>query len=277
MFHLFGKKKEAAPAPKQETKGPAPLPHGFDGAEVSVIAVTGPGGFARRQDDWGQVYSALELTAWMEEDGEEIHRGSFELAIPQDEELLDYLRTHVPRDFIIKFTARLSATEDKLLLISLPAPGFDPDLKAILDAQKAPVLRTAEGLGEFSLSRSAGWFQLDAPWGEGTVQLLLDQGSEEEMAGGEQTARTILADVPTYDSAWRTFAGEQLPAVCPDAPELEGLDPQTIAQRLEAESLQVWAGGRFELWLHDADYEWTRSVRLTGTVQDGPKEVYLEG
>lgn len=275
MFHLFGKKKEDPPV--QEKKSAAPLPHGFDGDEVTVIAVTGPGSFARRQDEQGQDYSALELTAWMEEDGAEIHRGSYELAIPQDEELLDYLRTHVPRDFIIKFTARLNGQEDKLLLISLPAPGFDPDLKAILDQQKAPVLRAADGLGEFALNRSAGWFQLDAPWGENTVQLLMDQGSEEEMAAAEAAARTLLSDVPARDSAWRAFAAQRLPDACPDAPELDGLDEAAIAGRLEAESLQVWADGRFECWMHDADYEWPRSVRLTGTVQDGPQEVYLEG
>ena len=197
MFHLFGKKKEEAPAPKPEKREPAPLPCGFDGEEVPVLAITGPGGFADREDDCGQAYSALELTAWMEEDGREIHQGSYELAVPKDEELLEYLKQHVPRDFIIKFTARLSPGEDRLLLVSLPAPGFDPDLKAILDQQKAEVTAEVEGLGTFTLNRSTNWFQMDdAPWtGESTVQLVFDRGTEEEQIAAQDTARTIWADV----------------------------------------------------------------------------------
>ena len=272
MFHLFGKKKEEAPAQKPEKKEPAPLPCGFDGDEVPVLAITGPGGFADREDDYGQLYSALELTAWMEEDGAEIHQGSFELAVPQDEELIEYLKEHVPHDFILKFTARLDQTESRLLLTTLPAPGFDPDLKAILDKQKEPVTVQAEGIGELTLNRSTNWLQTDADWGEGTVQLLFDRGPEEELAAAEDFARTVLADAADWDGRLRRFAAEQLPKSCPGA-QL----PEDLAGRLEAESLQIWPDGRFEAWLHDADYEWEPSVRVTGTVPGGPQEVYLEG
>ena len=276
MFHLFGKKKEEAPAPKPEKREPAPLPCGFDREEVPVLAITGPGGFADREDDFGQVYSALELTAWMEEDGREIHQGSYELAVPKDEELLEYLKQHVPRDFIIKFTARLSPGEDRLLLVSLLAPGFDPDLKAILDQQKAEVTAEVEGLGTFTLNRSTNWFQLDdAPWtGESTVQLVFDRGTEEEQTAAQDTARAIWADVDGWDDRLRTYGAQQLPL---DGEDVQELSREELAQRLELESLQVWPDGRFEAWLHDGNYEWTQSVRINGTAEDGPTEVHWEG
>ena len=272
MFHLFGKKKEEAPVREPEKKEPAPLPCGFDGDEVSVLAITGPGGFADREDDCGQPYSALELTAWMEEDGAEIRQGSFELAIPRDEELIGYLKEHVPHDFILKFTARLNQAEDRLLLMTLPVPGFDPDLKAILEEQKLPVTLQAEGIGELTLNRSTNWFQTDADWGEGTVQLIFDRAPQEELSAAEDFARTVLADAHGWDSRLRGFAAERLPQVCPGE-EL----PEDLAGRLEAESLQIWPDGRFEAWLHDADYAWQPAVRVTGTVSGGPDEVYLEG
>ena len=276
MFHLFGKKKEEAPAPKPEKREPAPLPCGFDGEEVPVLAITGPGGFADREDDFGQAYSALELTAWMEEDGREIHQGSYELAVPKDKELLEYLKQHVPRDFIIKFTARLSPGEDRLLLVSLPAPGFDPDLKAILDQQKAEVTAEVEGLGTFTLNRSTNWFQLDdAPWtGESTVQLVFDRGTEEEQTAAQDTARAIWADVDGWDDRLRTSGAQQLPL---DGEDVQELSREELAQRLELESLQVWPDGRFEAWLHDGNYEWAQSVRINGTAEDGPTEVHWEG
>lgn len=276
MFHLFGKKKEEAPAPKPEKREPAPLPCGFDGEEVPVLAITGPGGFADREDDFGQAYSALELTAWMEEDGREIHQGSYELAVPKDKELLEYLKQHVPRDFIIKFTARLSPGEDRLLLVSLPAPGFDPDLKAILDQQKAEVTAEVEGLGTFTLNRSTNWFQLDdASWtGESTVQLVFDRGTEEEQTAAQDTARAIWADVDGWDDRLRTYGAQQLPL---DGEDVQELSREELAQRLELESLQVWPDGRFEAWLHDGNYEWAQSVRINGTAEDGPTEVHWEG
>lgn len=276
MFHLFGKKKEEAPAPKPEKREPAPLPCGFDGEEVPVLAITGPGGFADREDDCGQAYSALELTAWMEEDGREIHQGSYELAVPKDEELLEYLKQHIPRDFIIKFTARLSPGEDRLLLVSLPAPGFDPDLKAILDQQKAEVTAEVEGLGTFTLNRSTNWFQLDdAPWtGESTVQLVFDRGTEEEQTAAQDTARAIWADVDGWDDRLRTYGAQQLPL---DGEDVQELSREELAQRLELESLQVWPDGCFEAWLHDGNYEWAQSVRINGTAEDGPTEVHWEG
>lgn len=272
MFHLFGKKKEEAPAQKPEKKGPAPMPSGFDGDEVPVLAITGPGGFADRKDGCGQPYSAIELTAWMEEDGAEIHQGSFELAIPRDEELIEYLKEHVPHDFILKFTARLNQAEDRLLLMTLPVPGFDPDLKAILDKQKEPVIIQAEGIGELTLNRSTNWFQTDADWCGGTVQLIFDRGPEEELAATEELARAMLADADGWSSRLCSFAAEQLPKACPST-QL----PEDLAGRLEAESLQLWPDGRFEVWLRDADYLWEPSVRVTGTVSGGPCEVELEG
>ena len=72
---------------------------------------------------------------------------------------MEYLRQRVPRDFILKCRARLSLDGSRLLMLELPQPGFDPDLKAILDEQKKPVTFWAEGLGTFALNRALGGFE----------------------------------------------------------------------------------------------------------------------
>ncbi|MFR6186161.1 MAG: hypothetical protein ACLUJG_11950 [Lawsonibacter sp.] len=52
------------------------------------------------------------------------------------------------------FRARRSEDGTRLLLLDLPEPGFDPELKAILDEQKKPVTFWVDGLGTFALNRA---------------------------------------------------------------------------------------------------------------------------
>ena len=103
--------------------------------------------------------ASIGLTAWMEADSPELHQGEFRLETIADNQLMPVLRQRARPDFIIRFQARHSEDGTRLLLLDLPEPGFDPDLKAILDEQKKPVTFWAEGLGTFALNRALGWFE----------------------------------------------------------------------------------------------------------------------
>ena len=102
--------------------------------ELNILAVTGASGFGGGRSQGEKLWTAsIGLTAWMEEDSPDIHQGGFRLVALADDRLMDYLRQRVPRDFIIKCRARLSVDGSRLLMLELPQPGFDPDLKAILE------------------------------------------------------------------------------------------------------------------------------------------------
>lgn len=108
--------------------------------ELNILAVTGASGFGGGRSQGEKLWTAsIGLTAWMEEDSPDIHRGEASLVSLADDTLRNYLRQRVRPDFIIKFTARVSEDGRRLLLLDLPEPGFDPDLKAILEEQKKPV------------------------------------------------------------------------------------------------------------------------------------------
>lgn len=123
----------------------------------------------------------------MEEDSPDIHQGDFRLVALADDRLMDYLRQRVPRDFIIKCRARLSLDGSRLLMLELPQPGFDPDLKAILDEQKKPVSTWVEGLGTFTLNRTVDWFEATVDWLGSEIALDFDRGVPEEMASAQET------------------------------------------------------------------------------------------
>ena len=212
MFGLFKKKGGEAPeeqerpqkAADQEIRaGIHAMGQEFLPEELSVLAVTGPNPFGGGPREDGLWVASMGLTAWMEEDSPDIHREDIQLVTPADPRLLGFLRQRALPDFLIKFRARRSADGSQLLLLDLPQPGFDPDLKAILEEQKKPDSTYVEGLGTFLLNRQVGWYQADVDWLGQSIQLVYDRGSEEEMKSAHQTALALLGAREDWDGRAR--------------------------------------------------------------------------
>ena len=179
--------------------------------ELNILAVTGASGFGGGRSQGEKLWTAsIGLTAWMEEDSPDIHQGDFRLVALADDRLMDYLRQRVPRDFIIKCRARLSVDGSRLLMLELPQPGFDPDLKAILDEQKKPVSTWVEGLGTFTLNRTVDWFEATVDWLGSEIALDFDRGVPEEMASAQETGRALMASQADWDHRVRSYAAQEL-------------------------------------------------------------------
>ena len=171
-------RQEAAEIPQAlRTLGQDFLPE-----ELEVLAVTGANPFSGSQGEEGEgLWPAfIGLTAWMEADGPELHQGAFRLETIADNQLMPVLRQRARPDFIIRFRARRSEDGTRLLLLDLPEPGFDPELKAILDEQKKPVTFWVDGLGTFALNRALGWFEAEADWLGSPIRLDLDRDEDRE-------------------------------------------------------------------------------------------------
>jgi hypothetical protein len=175
----------------------------------------------------------------------------------------------------LKVTARAALDGSAFQLLGTPEPGFDPDLKAILEEQKKPVSHYFEHLGTFTLNRSVGWFQADVDWRGQGVQLVFDQ--EEDMSLCAKTALTLMENAQDWDDRIRDYAIRALPEQREqlEVEELADLSPEELSRRLECESIQVWGDGRFEFWFHDADYVWTNTVCIGGNLNDGLTKLHL--
>lgn len=287
MFKLFGKKKESAQPAAEKRQHPelTALAAQFDSEEFDILAVTGANSFGGDKEPDQELWTAtLPLTAWKEEDGP-IHREATCLVALADDTLLDYLRRLAPRDSIIQARVRQGLEDDRFLLVGLPAPVMDPELKAILDEQKTEVSVWAEGLGTFVLNRSVNWFQTDVDWLEQSIQLTYDQAGEEEMKAARQTALALMADQAGWDEKVRAFAADHLLSQANDWARDEaqdGEEPEEITrehfmQRIELESIQVYGDGRFEFWFNGGDLFWGRAVHVTGSLADGPADAQMEG
>ena len=286
MFGLFKKKEEKTETvsdPREEYKKRFPkLQVEYQPEERTILAVTGANGFGGGKTHGDELWTiSIGLTAWMEEDSPDIHKGEFVLSTVGDEQLLEILRRRAPRDFILKFKGRVSEDGQRLLLLDLPEPAFDPDLKAILEEQKKPVTFWEDGLGTFTLNRQVDWFETEVDWLGGQISLVFDAG--EDRAEVLQRARTLLAGAADWDKRIRAYAADDLLASANDwAEQMEDEEPQEITreqfvERMELESIEIRADGGFHFWFADGDMFYGHSIHVSGDLEHGPDEASMEG
>ena len=290
MFGLFKSKgekpeeKERKPLPeKQENRQFRELAAQFAPEELTILAVTGANGFGGGRAGKEKLWRAsIGLTAWMEEDSPDIHRGEFVLSTIADDQLLEHLQRRVPRDFIIKFKGRVSEDGQRLLLLDLPEPAFDPDLKAILEEQKKPVTFWEEGLGTFTLNRQVDWFETEVDWLGTEISLTIDM--EEEREEALRNAKTLLASAADWDKRVRAYAADELVSLANDWSQDMDEDGETptitreqFMERMELESIEIGGDGSFTFWFGDGDLFYGHSIRVSGDLEHGPDEASMEG
>lgn len=280
MFGLF-KKKGEQPEEEQRVQNPEnkqfkAFAAKFLPEELTILAVTGANGFGGGKTRGETLWTAsIGLTAWMEEDSPDIHRGEFVLSTIGDEQLLEVLRRRTRPDFIIKFRGRVSEDGKRLLLLDLPEPGFDPDLKAILEEQKKPVTFWEEGLGTFTLNRQVDWFETEVDWLGGQISLVFDAG--EDRAEVLQRAKTLLSGAADWDERIRAYAADDLLVSANDWAEDEEITREQFIQRMELESIEIRADGSFEFWFADGDMFYGHSIHVSGDMEHGPDDAAMEG
>lgn len=283
MFGLFKKKKEepkqeAAQEQSQEVKAFAA---DFLPEETDILAVTGAAGAGSdRVGDSGLWKVTIGLTAWMDEYTHELRQGDARLEAVVDDKLKEYLHTQVPRNFIISATVRPSEDGTRFMMTDLPKPGFDPDLKAILEEQKKPVTLEAEGLGSFTLNRALGWFETAVDWIGAEVSLTFDQ-AEETRDAAQDTARALLREQAVWDERVRAYAADTLLDRANELRDEEGeSDPITredFLAQLEPDSILAGPGGAFEFWFSGDGLFLAHPVHVTGTLESGPLQAEMEG
>lgn len=286
MFHLFGKKKETGEkALSPEEAQVQAFAQQFDPEEFTILAVTGANGFGGEKAEEGDPLwtASIGLTAWMEEDGEEVYQEEAQLVTLADDKLLEYLRGRVPRDFIIKVKVREALEGERFQMLGTPEPGFDPDLKAILDQQKKPVSHYIEGLGTFTLNRSIQWFEASVDWLGREIALDFDQ--KDDLSACAQAAKALMEHAQDWDARVRACAAKELVSLANDwaqdgaqeGEDVEEVTQEQFVERMELDSIQVKEDGSFEFWFSDGDLLWGHAIRVSGDLEHGPTGAQMEG
>lgn len=254
--------------------------------EISILAVTGAGGFGgSRPQENGPWLAVLELTAWKEEDSDQpAHREKTQLVALADDKLMEYLRRRVRGDSVFQIMVRPSEDGKQFLMTELPQPEIDPEMKAILEEQKKPVSIWVPELGTFTLNRLVNWFEAEVEWLGQPARLDIDR--EEDWDACVEQAKALMADQKGWDEKVRSFAADQLLEQAndwaQDAAGNEDGEPEEITreqfmERLELDAVQISADGRFEFWFNDGDLFWGHAIHVTGALDQGPEMAQMEG
>lgn len=289
MFGLF-KKKETEKEPEGQAAPAAPkhpaaaaLSAQFAPEEFDILAVTGANGFGGARAPGEEYWTVtLPLTAWREDDGP-IHQEDTVLVALADEKVLPYLRRRAPGDSIIQARVRQGLNDDRFLLVGMPAPMMDRELKAILDEQKKPVTFWESGLGTFTLNRAVGWFELETDWLDQPVRLEFDR--DENRADCLLHLHTLMDKQQEWDRRVRDFAADKLLELANQWAQEGGEEeeePQEVTRedfmsRMELDAVQVYEDGAFDFWFNDGDLFWGHSIHVTGSLEDGPEDAQMEG
>jgi len=270
---LFGKKKEKPQTVPAQDLQVQEFAQKFLPDEFVLVAVTGPEGLASdRKEDEALWTMTLPLTAWMDEDDGVVSTQPALLQTLADDRLRDYLRHQLPGNFIIKVRVRPGKDGDLFQLVGMPEPGFDPELKAILDEQVKPVTLETEDLGTFTLIRSMNWFETQTDWLGQSIQLTFNQGEEQE--DSLTTARALLSGAADWDRPLRDYVADHLLDKVNEQLE-ESVSREALLESLSPESLQAGPNGSFAIW-YASDLFWGQAARVMGTLDKGPADVRLE-
>ena len=274
----FGKKKEKQTQPSQDQQRVQEFARQFESEEIDLVAVTGPEGLKTDRQEGDELLTVtIPLTAWMDEYDSVVHEQPARLTTLADERLRDYLRSRVYADFIIKVKARPGKDGESFQLIGLPEPGFDPELKAVLDRQVTPVTRTVEGVGEFVLNRRLGCMQAEVAWLGGRAQLSVEAEQDQQESFFSLAAK-LLENSPWWDAEAKKLAArtglEQINAQLEEDEEEEPVDQETLQGQLELEAIQLSAGG-ISLW-YGCELLYGRSLCVMGDMEQGPTRAELE-
>lgn len=272
----FGKKKEKEHVPSPQELQVQEFAQQFLPEEFTLVAVTGPEGLSDERKEGEVLWTlTMPLTAWMDEDDGVVSTQPAQLQTLADEQLRSYLSQRLPGNFILKSKVRPGKENGLFQLVGMPEPGFDPELKAILNEQIKPVTLDVEDLGTFTLIRSMNWFERQIDWLEQPVQITFSQAEQSEQQDSLATIRALLSNAQDWDARMRDLAAEQLLDKVNETSEEEPVSREALQESLVPETILASPEGCFTAW-YGSDLFFGRAARISGSLSQGPMEAVLE-
>lgn len=156
----------------------------------------------------------------------------------------------------------------------------DEELNAHLRYLQTPIVRHDRVLGELTWNRKYGWFEGKAIWNGRRAKVRLSTSAPESFYAVKDLACKLWDDEDSLVPRIEQCVLAELLELKNDTWLEDGEKPLTAKQflrRMVLESITVQEDGGWYFWYDDGYLFWGHSIRVAGTLADGPKSVTIEG
>lgn len=159
-----------------------------------------------------------------------------------------------------------------------------PQLEAVLEEYKKPVILEDELLGTLELDKELDLLEGTIVWCDEEVSLMLEIDPEDATTFDLTctVAKKLVTEQKTWDKTLRTFAAKELTALANDwqTEDNENAIPITeeiFAERISLSELSVSFDGSFTAYYDDDDMFWGHIIEMGGSVTEGIDDANIAG
>ena len=161
-----------------------------------------------------------------------------------------------------------------------------PELEAVLEEYKKPVVIEDKVLGTLTLNREFDMFETDFSWNGAEIHLMLEVNPESKSSWSRArtAAKRLIAEQEAWDKAMREFAAKELTELAndwlADDDENEDAEPITeeiFAKRITLSELTITSNGSFTAYYNDDDMFWGHVIEVSGSLKKGITDADISG
>lgn len=169
----------------------------------------------------------------------------------------------------------------------LEQPVSCPELEAVLEEYRKPVVIEDKVLGTLILNRKFSMFETNLLWSGNEVTLMLEVNMESKSSWSRArtAAKKLVAEQETWDATMREFAAKKLTALANDwqTEDEESKDTKPItedefAKRITLSEISITSGGSFTVYYNDDDDMFLgHAVEINGSLKKGIANANIAG
>lgn len=161
-----------------------------------------------------------------------------------------------------------------------------PELEAVLEEYKKPMVIEDKVLGTLTLNREFDMFETNFSWNGTEILLMLEVNPESKSSWNRArtAAKKLIAEQEAWDKATREFAAKKLTELANDwlaeDDENEAAEPITeeiFAKRITISELTITSGGSFTAYYNDDDMFRGHVVEVSGSLKKGIVDANISG
>jgi hypothetical protein len=251
-----------------------------DDASVVVVGVVYPPGATGGQTPPATRWTLrFALEPWRQIGGDIDERRLSVSKRVSEKRLRKYMRRIQPYD-VVRAHVRFDDERSGTLLRFVGEDTSDEELARRATEMRQPVTMEVDFFGTLTLDRTVDWWEAEQVWRGSSIRLSISPEEDDDVETVAKTAEALWSNQVDWDQRVRTRAINELLGLKNESWRDASEPPVTAEQfagRMKLDSVSVGPKGAFEFWFNDDGLFLGHSIRVSGTLAEGPAEADIAG